>query len=68
MDLARTGKSKAPKTPRMKARWKKPGQNVLKLNIDASFREVEMNEAIGLVVGDWRRVDCGTNSLVSSCC
>jgi hypothetical protein len=43
MDLGRTGKSKVPKPPRVKAHWKKHGQNVLKLNVDARFREVEMD-------------------------
>jgi hypothetical protein len=52
MDLARAGKRKVPKPPHVKTCWKKPGQNVLKINVDASFREVEMHGSTGLVVRD----------------
>jgi ribonuclease HI len=36
----------------VKARWKKPAQGVFKINVDASFREEEMQGATGLVVRD----------------
>jgi ribonuclease HI len=52
MDLARTVSGKTPKPPRVKARWTKPVQNFYKINVDASFREMEMQGATGFVVRD----------------
>jgi ribonuclease HI len=52
MDLARTVSGKPPKPPWVKARWIKHVQNFYKINVDASFMEMEMQGATGFVVRD----------------
>jgi ribonuclease HI len=50
IDLARTGKEKAKKSPKTKARWLPPAAGFLKINTDASFMDDTLSGSTGLVI------------------